>query len=51
MLQEVLSQELSMLETELIECDELGEVMAAGVGCKNNSCGGSCSSKSNTTIG
>lgn len=51
MLQEVLSQELSMLETELIECDELGEVMAAGVGCKNNSCTGSCSGTSTTTIG
>ena len=51
MLQEVLSQELSTLETELIECDELGEVMAAGVGCRSDSCGGSCSGTSTVAKG
>lgn len=49
MLQEVLSQELVTLETEFIEFDGLEEVMAAGVGCRSNHCGGTCSGKGQTS--
>ena len=51
MLQEVLSQELVTLETESIEFDGLEEVMAAGVGCRSNDCGGTCSSTTTITKG
>lgn len=46
MLQEVLNQELIAIEPELIELEELGEVLAAGVGCRDASCAGSCSGSS-----
>lgn len=46
MLQEILNQELTAIEPELIELEELGEVLAAGVGCKGASCAGSCSGSS-----
>lgn len=44
-LQEVLNQELTAIELESIEFEELEEILAAGVGCKDASCAGSCSSK------
>lgn len=51
MLQEVLSQELTMLEPEFIECDELGEVMAGGVGCDGAACAGECTGRRQTSKG
>lgn len=48
MLQDVLNKELNALEVTDAECKELGEIMAAGVGCRNASCAGSCSGMSTT---
>lgn len=43
MLQEVLGQELTAIEEESMECGEEEEKAAAGIGCRNSSCAGSCS--------
>lgn len=43
MLKDVINQELHTLEIDASELAELGENMAAGVGCKGASCSGSCS--------
>lgn len=45
MLQEVLSQELVALEMGLIECEESGEIVAGGVGCRGSACSGACTNK------
>ena len=45
MLKDVLISELSSLELDVDELLELEEEMAAGVGCRNASCAGSCSSR------
>lgn len=48
MLQDVLNKELATLEIENIKCEDIGELMAAGVGCRDASCAGSCSGISAT---
>lgn len=42
MLKDVLNQELLTLEIDAPSLIELADKMAAGVGCRNASCSGSC---------